>query len=220
MVIIKDSYANYENKMAAPAHHDINGGYAVDTATRWRNNSMNNAAQFLKMQLFRAALPGDLWKVVAQRNPNTLTLDKMYQIVMDTQRESGPKFKKTIAAVHIEDEEVAAFQRWKFSKSTDRKKASNLMKGSYKLQVFSLKSLMTPLIQAPSVIPQLIPSSCTILIATCNKLFEIMTPINADKIRKRLLVRAGNKTFSWLFDTGAVVTCMNKESFDLAFGHY
>jgi hypothetical protein len=123
LVIIKDSYANYENKMAAPAHHDINGGYAVDTATRWRNNSMNNAAQFLKMQLFRAALPGDLRKVIAQRNPNTLTLDEMYQIATDTQRESGPKIKKTIAAVHIEDVEVATFQRWKFSKSTDRKKA-------------------------------------------------------------------------------------------------
>jgi hypothetical protein len=80
-------------------------------------------------------------------------------------------------------------------------------------------SLMTPLIQAPSVIPQLILSLCTISIATCNKLFEIMSPFNAEKIRPRLAVRAGNKTFSWLFDTGAAVTCMNKESYDLAFGH-
>ncbi len=46
-----------------------------------------------------------------------------------------------------------------------------------------------------------------------------MTPFNGDKIRPRLAVRAGNKTFSWLFDTGAAVTCMNKESFDLAFTH-
>ena len=46
-----------------------------------------------------------------------------------------------------------------------------------------------------------------------------MKPFNGDKIRPRLPVRAGNKTFSWLFDTGATVTCMNKESFDLAFGH-
>jgi hypothetical protein len=46
-----------------------------------------------------------------------------------------------------------------------------------------------------------------------------MTPFNGDKIRPRLAVRAGNKTFSWLFDTGAAVTCMNKDSFDLAFGH-
>ena len=46
-----------------------------------------------------------------------------------------------------------------------------------------------------------------------------MTPFNGDKIRPRLAVKAGDKTFSWLFDTGAAVTCMNKHSFELAFGH-
>ncbi len=46
-----------------------------------------------------------------------------------------------------------------------------------------------------------------------------MTPFNGDLIRPRLAVRAGDKTFSWLFDTGATVTCMNKQYFDMAFGH-
>ncbi len=46
-----------------------------------------------------------------------------------------------------------------------------------------------------------------------------MTPFNGDKIRPRLAVKVGDKTFSWLFDTGAAVTCMNKQSFELAFGH-
>ncbi len=46
-----------------------------------------------------------------------------------------------------------------------------------------------------------------------------MAPFNADKIRPRLAVRVGNETFSWLFDTGAAVTCMKKDSFELAFGH-
>jgi hypothetical protein len=78
---------------------------------------------------------------------------------------------------------------------------------------------MTPLIQAPSVIPQLILSLCTISIATCNKLFENYDAFNGDKIRPRLAVKAGYKTFSWLFDTRAAVTYMNKQSFDLAFGH-
>jgi hypothetical protein len=60
MVILKDSYASYENKPVAPAHHDINGGYTLPTARRWRDEALNNATQFLKMQLFRAALPADL----------------------------------------------------------------------------------------------------------------------------------------------------------------
>jgi len=45
-----------------------------------------------------------------------------------------------------------------------------------------------------------------------------MTPFNGDKIRPRLAVKAENKTFSWLFDMGDAVTCMNKDSFELAFG--
>jgi hypothetical protein len=49
MVILKDSYTNYENKPAAPAHHDINGGYTMATATRWKDEALNNAAQFLKI---------------------------------------------------------------------------------------------------------------------------------------------------------------------------
>jgi hypothetical protein len=60
---------------------------------------------------------------MAQQNPNTLTLDEMYQIATDTQRESGGKSKKTIAS--DEDEEIAAFQKQKFSKFSDRKKKTN-----------------------------------------------------------------------------------------------
>jgi len=80
------------------------------------------------MQLFRAALQAELRKVVAQRNPNTLTLDDMYQIATDTQREAGPQIKQAVAAINPENEEdneVAAFQRKKGAKNSDRKKSSN-----------------------------------------------------------------------------------------------
>jgi hypothetical protein len=67
-----------------------------------------------------------LRKVVAQRNPNTMTLDDMYQIAMDTQREAGPKIKQAVAAVQPEDDddEITAFQRRK-NKNVDRKKTSS-----------------------------------------------------------------------------------------------
>jgi hypothetical protein len=125
MVIIKESYAAYENKVDAPAHHIANGGYLADTARKWRNNSVNNAMQFFKMQLFWAALPGDICKVVAQQNPNTITLDDMYQIATNTQREAGRKTSKTVVAVcddkndNSDEEEVVAFQRQKFGKNSD-----------------------------------------------------------------------------------------------------
>jgi hypothetical protein len=70
---------------------------------------------------------------------------------------------------------------------------------------------------APSVIPQLILNLCTISIAMCNKIFNQMTPFNRDKIRPRVMARAGGKTFSWLFDTGASGTCMTENSFNAAY---
>ncbi len=46
-----------------------------------------------------------------------------------------------------------------------------------------------------------------------------MTPFNGDRIRPRVTARAGGKAFSWLFDTGASVTCMTAASFKAAFPH-
>jgi hypothetical protein len=124
MVILKESYASYEKNLrlrptmmsteVSPCHEP-----------EWRDEALNNAQQFLKMQIFRAALPAELQKVVAQRNPNTLTLDDMYQIATDTQREAGPRIKQ--AVVEINPESASAFQKKKNSKNTDRKKNSNPM---------------------------------------------------------------------------------------------
>jgi hypothetical protein len=44
-----------------------------------------------------------------------------------------------------------------------------------------------------------------------------MMTFYGDKIRPRQNIKVVNKTFSWLFDTGAAGTCMNKQSFDMAF---
>jgi hypothetical protein len=79
-------------------------------------------------------------------------------------------------------------------------------------------SLMEPLHQAPLIIPQLILSLCAISIVTFNKLSEIMTPFyGGNKNCPRINVTMGDKTFNWLFDTGAAITCMNANSFRQAF---
>jgi len=44
-----------------------------------------------------------------------------------------------------------------------------------------------------------------------------MTPFNGDKVRPRITAKAGGQTFSWLFDTGASITCMSAQSFNAAF---
>jgi len=83
--------------------------------------------------------------------------------------------------------------------------------------ISALNGLVTLLMQNPSVIPQLIFNLCVVSLATCNKLFEVLAP--GDKVCKRINVRAGNQTTSWLFDTRAAITCMNNRSFNMAFAH-
>jgi hypothetical protein len=65
------------------------------------------------------------------------------------------------------------------------------------------------------VIPQLIINLSVVSLTTCNKLFEVLAP--SDKVLPRLNVWARNQTTSWLFDSGAAITCMNSRSFNTAF---
>jgi hypothetical protein len=52
------------------------------------------------------------------------------------------------------------------------------------------------------------------------RLSEIMTPFHeGNKIRPRINVTTGNKTFNWLFDKGVAIKCMNADSFCELFGH-
>jgi hypothetical protein len=139
MVIIKESYLAYENKIPEPPT-DAQGlrqvGLLEATVTQWKNNTVNNMLQFLKMQLFRASLPGDLRKAIAQHDQNTITLDDMYQVATDTQRESGPKALQPVSAINDDsqseteedeeaDDEVAAFQNKRNNWFQNRNRSQN-----------------------------------------------------------------------------------------------
>jgi hypothetical protein len=91
MVIIKDSYATYQNRVLALLQHDASGGYLNATATKWENDSVNNAVQFFQMQLFQVDLPREIQKVVAQHDQTTMTLDVMYWIMTTTQSDACSK---------------------------------------------------------------------------------------------------------------------------------
>jgi hypothetical protein len=71
---------------------------------------------------FLSLLTGDLRKAVAQHDQTMMMLDDMYQVATDTQRESGLKALKPVAAIQNDnqseddedeedaEDEVAAFQ--------------------------------------------------------------------------------------------------------------
>jgi hypothetical protein len=65
-----------------------------------------------------------------------------------------------------------------------------------KIKGFSIELDNSP--QAPSDIPQLILSLCTVSIATCNKLLENMTHFYGDKSKSRILGTINTKTSTGL----------------------
>jgi hypothetical protein len=77
---------------------------------------------------------------------------------------------------------------------------------------------MTSLIQAQSVIPQIILSLSTVSIATCNKLFENMTPFMGTRTNLEFSGTINTKNFFCTIDTRSAVTCININSLEMAFG--
>ncbi len=73
---------------------------------------------FFKMNLFKAALTPELWSIVAQQDPDTMTIKKMYQVATTAQREGKGKSPATVneicdeeipTEVEDDDNDVAAF---------------------------------------------------------------------------------------------------------------
>jgi predicted aspartyl protease len=83
--------------------------------------------------------------------------------------------------------------------------------------ISALTNYVTPLMGSRSVLTQIILNLCLASLTTCNKIYDIFA--TGEKIRPRVNVRTGNQTTSWLFDTGAAITCMNSRSFNAAFGN-
>jgi hypothetical protein len=82
--------------------------------------------------------------------------------------------------------------------------------------ISALTNYVTPLMGSRLVVTQIILNLCLASLTTCNKIYDIFAP--GEKIRPRVNVRTGSQTRSWLFDTGATITCMNSRSFNAAFG--
>ena len=83
------------------------------------------------MKLFRASQPGDLRKTMAQHDQTKITLDDMYPVATNTQRESGFKASKPVSAIQDDSQsedkddeevkdEVAAFQNKRNNRFQDR----------------------------------------------------------------------------------------------------
>ncbi len=86
-----------------------------------------------------------------------------------------------------------------------------------KFPYFSINKLRDTIERKPSGTATVtVEPVCVASFATCNKLFKIFAP--GEKVQLRINVKMWSQTMSWLFDTGAAITCMNSRSFNAAFG--
>jgi len=74
MVVIKESYNTYQNKVDLP-NEDLNGGVSTNFNTAYVNDHTANIMNVFKMNMLLAALPSEIRHAVVQQNQNELTLD-------------------------------------------------------------------------------------------------------------------------------------------------
>jgi hypothetical protein len=117
--VIKESFEDYWGMSPYP-QNDRNDGisnHSFRTFMRQHNSMMFN---YFKKNLFKAALTPELQAAVAQQNPETMMIKKMYQVATMAQREGKSKVPAAInevreddslAEMENEDNGVAAFNQ-------------------------------------------------------------------------------------------------------------
>jgi len=94
MVIIRESYINYQSK-AARLHPNLNRRWSDVTVNYYDNDTISNLRSFFKMHLLQAALPHEIQNVLSQKDQTRNILDQMNNIPTTQLRKNN--FKKTKA---------------------------------------------------------------------------------------------------------------------------
>jgi hypothetical protein len=106
--VIKQSFKNYRVITPDP-HNDINHGISNQTFRTFKRQYTAMMFNFFKMNLFKAALTPELRAVVAQQDPEQMTVKKMYMCATTAQREGKTK---PPAAINEINEEMCQSRPW------------------------------------------------------------------------------------------------------------
>ncbi len=100
--VIKESFADYEAITPDP-HNDINHGISNQTFQTYKRQYTAMMFNFFKMNLFKATLTPELRAVVAQQDPEAMTVKKMYMVATIAQREGKTKPPAAVNKISKED---------------------------------------------------------------------------------------------------------------------
>jgi hypothetical protein len=113
--ILKENYTSYRVKPARPAQQAA-GGYSEDALTKAINDNVDNFANFMFTQMFKAAAPENVCWLLSHKDSSTLTVEDAYKVYFTDHRLEMDKKSSSVHAVNeevdnsqSEQQDVAAF---------------------------------------------------------------------------------------------------------------
>jgi hypothetical protein len=114
--VLKESYASYRVKPERSVQQP-QGGYSEDALTKAINDNLDNFTNFMFKQMFKAAPPENVRRLLSHKDQNRLTVEDAYKVFfMDHRLEMDKKASQIHAVaeesevVNPEQQVVAAFQ--------------------------------------------------------------------------------------------------------------
>jgi hypothetical protein len=130
--VLKENYPSYRVKPDRPAQ-EAAGGYSEDSLTKAINDNVDNFAIFMFTQMFKAAAPENVCRLLSHKDQTRLTVEDAYKIYFTNHRLEMDKKSISVHAVNEESDngqanqqDVAAFrpqqrqQNWGFQSNSNR----------------------------------------------------------------------------------------------------
>jgi hypothetical protein len=104
--VLHENYASYRIKPERLAPIQPQGTFTQDALTQFANNSVEAYNNFLFAQVFNAAAPENVRKLLSHKDQTRLTVDDAYQTFFIEHRVEQDKRQNTALNVHVIDENV------------------------------------------------------------------------------------------------------------------
>jgi hypothetical protein len=114
--ILKENYASYRVKPDRPAQ-EAAGGYSEDSLTKAINDNVDNFANFMFTQMFKAAAPENVRRLLSHKDQTRVTVEEAYKVYFTNHRLEMDKKSSSVHAVNdesdngqVNQQDVAAFR--------------------------------------------------------------------------------------------------------------
>ncbi len=113
--ILEENYASYRVKPDRLAQQQ-GGGYSENALMTANNDAVSSYSQFLLTQVFRAAAPENVRRLLSHKDQTRLTVDDAYQVFFTEHRVEMDKKQSVIKTIlegpepSIQEQDVASFR--------------------------------------------------------------------------------------------------------------